>query len=229
MTLRVITGQDVLDIEAAMSPNRLDDCDWFHWIHHVKGYTGDESMSVLSPYYKEPLWIFLMTRCKGCPDWHRVLSVCNVHWVNQRGRNAYFYASFTPSAIPHLVRAGVDWRQCDHVGTLPLMYLASMVGHECGKEQSAWELIDLYLEHDPKMLAYLTENVPASDALRLIFNYRARAIDRWHRCRSATLQLYAVLRLRLGVPRDVARLFAQRVWCTRAERLGAWDPEEEEK
>ena len=127
------------------------------------------------------------------------------------------------------MRAGVDWRQSDHGGTLPVVYVAAAVGNESGKKHSAWQLIDLYLEHDPKMLAYLNGNVRHLDAHRVIFNYRARAIARWNHCRVATLQLYAVLRLRLGVPRDVARLFAQRLWCTRAERAGAWDPEEEEK
>lgn len=68
--------------------------------------------------------------------------------------------------------------------------------------------VDQWLVVEPSIFTAL-----ANQHLSLsIMDYHRDAVSRWRACRAAVLQLYAVVRLRLGVPRDVSVLLARVLW-----------------
>jgi hypothetical protein len=200
--------------------------DWLEWLLK-QGYTGNEAVSRFYDSSQPPLWIYLMAHYE-LADWYRILEVCNVHTTDLNGENAFFYCEERPDTIPHLVRAGIDWRTPSERGFLPVLNVAALASNCPGPHKaSLCAFIELYIEHAYDELAEITqwtgEHGGKSVTIETLTAYANRALDRHQSCRDAILTACLYLRCACRFPRDVANIIARLVWATRVERE-TWMP-----
>lgn len=218
---RFLSVQEFVELESITSAHAT--VDWLAWIIS-KGYSGNELITEILPgYHGVPYWIHLMTRMVRVPDWHRILSMCNVHACDNMERNAIFYCGYVPEALPHLLRAGVNWKLKGKDGCDPLIFIAWEVEQGKARLDVLHDIIDLHIKHNTDRFVYL-ESSPHKyyDRIR---HYLKRALARRAACRAAARTLYAIVKRRMRYPRDVATLLAQRLWVTRWSRED-WKPVE---
>lgn len=201
--------------------------DWLTWMLG-SGLTCNERIPPIIGEDESPYWIYLMAHPCRPPDWYRVFEVCNAHAENNKGENAFFYCGEHPEVIPYLLRAGVDWLSPSDRGHIALLNIAVQAHASPGYYTSSLcVLIDLYIEHAYDELAAITQWVShgglVAPSVEIVKRYTLRALDRRHGCRNAILTFCLYVRRCCGFPRDVAKIIAQLVWETRANRY-EWEP-----